>query len=59
LGQHSQAVLDTIAKAAEKRLRETCSQVLAGMGDTLKEKLLGISTDFNTEEDQEPPKHKK
>ena len=60
LGQHSQAVLDTIAKAAEKRLRETCSQVLAGMGDTLKEKLLGISTDFNTEEDQQdPPKHKK
>jgi hypothetical protein len=60
LGQHSQAVLDTIAKAAEKRLRETCSQVLAGMGDTLKEKLLGISTDFNAEEDpQEPPKHKK
>ena len=60
LGQHSQAVLDTVAKAAEKRLRETCSQVLAGMGDTLKEKLLGISTDFNTEEDQqEPPKHKK
>ncbi len=59
LGQHSQAVLDTIAKAAEKRLRETCSQVLAGMGDTLKEKLRGISTDFNTEEDQDPPKHKK
>jgi hypothetical protein len=60
LGQHSQAVLDTIAKAAEKRLRETCAEVLAGMGDTLKEKLLGISTDFNTEEDApEPPKHKK
>jgi DNA repair exonuclease SbcCD ATPase subunit len=60
LGQHSQAMLDTIGKAAEKRLRETCSQVLAGMGDTLKERLLGISTDFNTEEDQqEPPKHKK
>ncbi len=28
LGQHSQTVLDTIAKAAEKRLRETCSEVL-------------------------------
>jgi hypothetical protein len=59
LGQHSQAMLDTIGKAAEKRLRETCSQVLAGMGDTLKERLLGISTDFNTDEDQELPKHKK
>ena len=59
LGQHSQAVLDTIAKAAEKRLRETCSQVLAGMGDTLKERLLGISTDFNDDEDQDLPRHKK
>jgi hypothetical protein len=29
------------------------------MGDTLKERLLGISTDFNTDEDQEPPKPKK
>jgi vacuolar-type H+-ATPase subunit E/Vma4 len=59
LGQHSQSVLDTIAKAAEKRLRETCSEVLAGMGDTLKERLLGISTDFNAEEDDDSPKHKK
>jgi hypothetical protein len=59
LGQHSQSVLDTIAKAAEKRLRDTCSQVLAGMGDTLKERLLGISTDFHTDEDEDPPKHKK
>ncbi|MGH9712098.1 MAG: hypothetical protein ACRD5M_02230 [Candidatus Acidiferrales bacterium] len=60
LGQHSQTVLETIAKAAEKRLRETCSDVLAGMGDTLKERLLGISTDFGAEEDEDgPPKKKK
>ena len=59
LGQHSQSVLDTIAKAAEKRLRDTCSQVLAGMGDTLKERLLGISTDLNTDEDEDSPKHKR
>jgi hypothetical protein len=60
LRQHSQTVLETIAKAAEKRLRETCSDVLAGMGDTLKERLLGISTDFGTEEDEHgPPKKKK
>jgi hypothetical protein len=56
LGQHSQAVLDTIAKAAEKRLRETCKDVLAGMGDTLKERLVGLSSDFESdEEDDEPP----
>jgi hypothetical protein len=59
LGQHSQAVLDTIAKAAEKRLRETCSEVLGSMGDTLKARLLGLSSDFSAEEDDEfPPKKK-
>jgi hypothetical protein len=59
LGQHSQTVLDTIAKAAEKRLRETCSEVLGSMGDTLKARLLGLSTDFGPElEDEFPPKKK-
>ena len=61
LGQHSQTVLDTIAKAAEKRLRDTCSEVLAGMGDTLKSRLLGISDDMSADDsDDLPPKlHKK
>ncbi|MFZ3216240.1 MAG: hypothetical protein WA192_09295 [Candidatus Acidiferrales bacterium] len=59
LGQHSQTVLDTIAKAAEKRLRDTCSEVLGSMGDTLKARLLGLSSDFSTSEDDEfPPKKK-
>ncbi|MGH9758612.1 MAG: hypothetical protein ACRD4M_12810, partial [Candidatus Acidiferrales bacterium] len=61
LGQHSQAVLDTLAKSAEKRMRETVSGVLAGMGDTLKDRLLGISSDLDTEDDPGPvpPKTKK
>ena len=60
LGQHSQTVLETIAKAAERRLRETCSDVLAGMGDTLKARLLGLSTDFGAEDEEDgPPKTKK
>jgi vacuolar-type H+-ATPase subunit E/Vma4 len=61
LGQHSQTVLDTIAKAAEKRLRDTCSEVLSGMGDTLKNRLLGLSADFRPDEDEEDdsPKPKK
>ncbi len=50
LGQNSQAVLDTLSKAAEKQLREACSRVLAGMGETLKDRLLGISSAFRTEE---------
>lgn len=51
LGQNSQAMLDTLAKAAEKRIRETCADVLAGMGDTLKERLLGISTRFTPDDE--------
>jgi hypothetical protein len=50
LGQNSQAVLDSLSKSAEKRMRDTCSRVLAGMGDELKDRLTGISTGF-TEED--------
>ncbi|HWF40200.1 MAG TPA: hypothetical protein VG322_16875 [Candidatus Acidoferrales bacterium] len=52
LGQNSQAVLDSLSKAAEKQLRETCSRVLAGMADILKERLLGISVAC-TEETEE------
>lgn len=55
LGQHSQAVLDTLAKSAEKRMRETCSQVLAGMGDTLKQRLLGMSDELGGDEEDDPP----
>ena len=53
LGQHSQAVLDTLAKAAEKRMRESVAGVLAGMGDTLKDRLIGISSGIAAEGDEE------
>ncbi|HUA01063.1 MAG TPA: hypothetical protein VMB02_12085 [Candidatus Aquilonibacter sp.] len=57
LGQSSQAVMDTLSRSAEKRLREVCAEVLAGMGDTLKDRLLGLSSGFSTdEEDKKPPK---
>jgi hypothetical protein len=56
LGQHSQAVLDTLAKSAEKRIRETCRDVVASMGDTIKERLAGISGVFDEEDDDLPPK---
>jgi len=52
LGQHSQAVLDTLAKSAEKRMRSTIAEVLAGMGDTLKSRLIGISENFSPEDDE-------
>jgi hypothetical protein len=59
LGQHSQSVLDTIAKAAEKRIRDTCAEVLGGMGDTLKSRLLGLSVDYKPDESEEPPTPKR
>ncbi len=61
LGQHSQAVLDTLAKAAEKRMRESIAGVLAGMGDTLKDRLLGLSSDLGAsdEDDDAAPPEKK
>jgi hypothetical protein len=61
LGQHSQTVLDTLAKSAEKRMRESIAGVLAGMGDTLKDSLLGLSSDLGaTDEDDDavPPTKK-
>ena len=48
LGQNSQAVLDSLAKAAEKQLRETCSRVLVGMADVFKDRLIGISSAFTS-----------
>jgi hypothetical protein len=59
LGQSSQAVMDTLSRSAEKRLREVCSEVLAGMGDTLKERLLGISSGFSTDDDENQSDKKK
>jgi hypothetical protein len=59
LGQHSQSVLDTIAKAAEKRIRDTCAEVLGGMGDTLKSRLLGLSADYKADDSGEPSAPKK
>ena len=59
LGQSSQAVMDTLSRSAEKRLREVCAEVLAGMGDTLKERLLGISSGFSAEDEGTKPEKKK
>jgi hypothetical protein len=46
LSEHSQGVLDQLALAAEERLRETCAQVFAGLGDTLRQRMLGLSADM-------------
>jgi hypothetical protein len=53
LGQNSQSVIDALAKSAEKRLRDTFAEVLAGMGDVLKERLIGLSGQFNKDDDEQ------
>jgi hypothetical protein len=46
LSEHSQTVLDQLAHAAEQRLRDTCAQVFSGLGDTLRQRMLGLSADL-------------
>ncbi len=58
LGQNSQAILDNLAQSAEKRLRGTFVEVLAGIGDTVKERLLKLSTDYGSESDDPAPRKK-
>jgi hypothetical protein len=51
LGQHSKGVLETLSKAAEERLRDTCGDVFADLGDKLRARLLGLSSDVGTKKD--------
>jgi hypothetical protein len=46
LGRHSQAVIDTLAQTAEQRLRDTFSQLLGSMGDVIRQRLMGLSTEL-------------
>lgn len=55
LSQHSQGVLDSLAKAVEQRLRDTCADVFAGVGESMRQRLLGLSTDLK-KSSGEPPK---
>jgi hypothetical protein len=49
LGQHSKGVLETLSHAAEERLRDTCADVFANLGETLRQRMLGISSDVGTD----------
>ena len=58
LSEHSQNVLDQLAQAAEQRLRETCAQVFSGLGDTLRQRMLGLSADIAPNEPPAPAPQK-
>jgi hypothetical protein len=61
LGQHSKGVLDTLSQAAEERLRNTCADVFASLGETLRARLLGLSTDVTPDKKpaEDKPEEKK
>jgi hypothetical protein len=46
LDRQSRDVLSSVAQAAEEKLRETCAQVFATVGETLRERLKEISAAF-------------
>ena len=46
LDHQSRGVINNLAKEAEERLRETCSRVFAGIGDSLRERLQQIAASF-------------
>lgn len=56
LGQYSKGVLDTLSHSAEERLRDTCANVFADLGETLRARLLGLSTDVGAA--KKPPEKK-
>jgi hypothetical protein len=56
LGQNSKGVLDTLSQAAEERLRDTCAEVFANLGETLRARMLGLSSEVGT--DKKPPEKK-
>jgi len=56
LSQQSQGIIETLANSAEQRLRETCSQVFAGVGEVLRQRLVELSTSLTSS--NTPPEKK-
>jgi hypothetical protein len=52
LNHQSQDIVSNIAKTAEEKLRVTCAEVFAGVGDSLRERLQQIATGLGK---KEPP----
>lgn len=48
LNQHSQTVMNTLAKSAEQRLRETYAQAFTGLAETMRQRLLEVATEMQT-----------
>jgi hypothetical protein len=43
LSEHSQTILDQLARDAEQRVRQSCAQVFSGLGEVLQQRLASLS----------------
>ena len=55
LSEHSQTILDQLARDAEQRVRQICSGVFAGLGEVLRQKMTGLSNEFAPPSGAVPP----
>jgi len=46
LSEHSQTILDQLARDAEQRVRQSCAQVFSGLGEVLQQRLAALSTEI-------------
>jgi len=46
LSEHSQTILDQLARDAEQRVRRICGDVFVNLGETLRQRMAGLSTDM-------------
>ena len=46
LSEHSQTILDQLARDAEQRVRQNCAQVFSGLGEVLQQRLASLASDI-------------
>ncbi len=55
LSEHSQTILDQLARDSEQRLRQNCAQVFAGLGELLQQRLADLSKGIASPSAGAPP----
>ena len=56
LSEHSQTILDQLARDAEQRVRQNCAQVFSGLGEVLQHRLAALASDIAPPPDAPPKK---
>lgn len=58
LSEHSQTILDQLARDAEQRVRQSCAQAFSGLGEVLSKRLTAISSEIAPPAPGGPPADK-